>query len=66
MRSELGGVNRALVRSQEIPRPFHSRPRNSWLHRPVSVLMPRNGILGVTPGSSLFSPNIGNKVAIEK
>ena len=55
---------RALRRVQVAHRPFHNRPRTLLLHGPVSVLLPRDEIRGLTPGSILFSPDIGNKAAV--
>lgn len=54
---------RALGSVQVAHRPFHSRPRTLPLHGPASVLLPRDEVIGLTPGSILFSPDVGNKAA---
>lgn len=54
----------ALGRVQAAHCPFHNRPRSLLPHGPISVLLPRDEIIGLTPGSILFSPNIGNKAAV--
>lgn len=41
------------------PPPFPQQPRES-----ASVLLSRNEIIGLTPRSIPFSPNIGNKAAV--